>query len=343
MAGAWRGNNLSMGKRSTRTVAASAAVATGGALAAGKVVHDLVAERAERKHARRFRLEADETVREGITRIARGQLDLAIELLDGGGGRPEAIHEARKALKRIRAVLRVCREWLGEERYRQENTILRDAGRSLSGARDAQVLVETLDGLGEPLGHEVPDGTWSGFRDLLVAESVAQGKLDGREAANANVALALAGVRERVDTWPLPDDGGAERLTDGLERIYAKARRARRRAKRRTTLERLHELRKRTKDVWHAGQLLHPLSPKRTRKLRRRSHRLSDVLGDDHDLAVLLNRASAAPEAFGPGELELLHSLAERRRRGLERDALTRAKKLYRRKPRKLVRRLAPA
>lgn len=334
---------MCMAKRSARTVAASAAVAAGGALAAGKVVHDLVADRAERKRARRFRLEPGETAREGITRVARGQLDLAIELLDRrGGDRPEAIHQARKALKRVRAVLRLCREWLGEERFRAENTILRDAGRSLSGARDAQVLVETLDGLREPLGPELPDGTWSRFRDRLVAEAAAHEQPDGSDAY-ASVSLALAGVRDRVNVWPLPEDGGPERLASGLERVYAKARRARRRAERRTTPEKLHELRKRTKDLWYSGQLLNPLSPKRIRKLRRRSHRLSDVLGADHDLAVLLERAGEAPEAFGPGELELLRAQADRRRRVLERDALGRARKLFRRKPRKLMRRLAPA
>ena len=80
--------------------------------------------------------------------------------------------------------------------------------------------------------------------------------------------------------------------------------------------------------MWYSEQLLEPLSPKRVRKLRRRSHRLSDVLGDDHDLAVLLDRAEQLREAFGLGELKLLRALAERRRRTLEREALGHARKL---------------
>jgi CHAD domain-containing protein len=333
-----------MSKRSTRTVTASAAVAAGGALAAGKVVHDLVADRAERKRARRFRLEPGETARDGIARVARGQLDLAIELLDARhGDRSEAVHEARKALKRLRTVLRLCRDWLGEERFRQENTILRDAGRSLSGARDAQVLVETLDALRESLGQELPDGTWSAFRERLVADSDAHEAGNGSAEESRNAALALAGVRDRVEIWPLPEDGGPECLAEGFERVYAKARRARRRAARRPTSVRLHELRKRTKDVWYAGQLLDPLAQKWVRKLRRRSHRLSDALGDDHDLVVLVDRAEQLGDTFGPGELELLRALTERRRRALEREALERAGRLYRRKPHKLVRGLTPA
>jgi CHAD domain-containing protein len=237
-------------------------------------------------------------------------------------------------------VLRLCRQWLGEERFRQENTILRDAGRSLSGARDAQVLVETLDALRESPGEDLPDGVWSAFRVRLVSEADAQA---GGEDDADKVAIALAGVRDRVENWPIPDDAGAEALAQGFERVYAKARRAGRRAERKTTTERLHELRKRTKDVWHAGKLLDPLSPKRVGRLRRRAHRLSDALGDDHDLSVLLDRAEELAGTFGPGELELLRGAAARRRKALQRDALRRAHKLYRRKPRKLVRRLTPA
>jgi CHAD domain-containing protein len=324
-----------MAKRSRRTVAASAAAAAGGALAAGKVVHDLVADRNERKRSRRFRLEPDETPHQGIDRVARGQLGLAISLIEGHeGDGPGAIHDARKALKRERAVLRLCREWLGDERFRQENTILRDAGRSLSGARDAQVLIETLDGL---------PGTWSRFREELVAEARAFEEHDDEHDSRSNVVIALAGVRERVELWPLPDEGGPEGLASGLKRIYRKARDAGLEAAKHPNSENLHELRKRSKDVWYAAQLLGPISPKRVRKLRRRAHRLTDVLGQDHDLAVLLERAEATPASFGGGELKQLRALIARRRRGLRREALERAAKLYRRKPRKLLRRLGVA
>ena len=82
-------------------------------------------------------------------------------------------------------------------------------------------------------------------------------------------------------------------------------------------------------------------SPKRLKRIGREAHKLSDLLGDDHDLAVLLDRAHSQPELFTPGELELLVALAERRSDVLRRKALRRAKRLYRRKPRKLLRKIA--
>jgi CHAD domain-containing protein len=331
-----------MAKRNTRAVAASAAVAAGGALAAGKVVHDWASERAERKRARRFGLAPEETARAGIVRVGEGQLELAISLLDGReDDGPEAIHEARKTLKRVRAVLRLCRGSLGKDQFRQENTILRDAGRSLSGVRDAQVLVETLEGIREPLADELPDATWSGFGDALAADAKAHS--ENGASVNPDVVTALGGVRERVAVWPLPEEAVPEALATGLKRVYSKARDAWRQAEKQPTDENLHELRKRTKDVWHCGQLLSDVSRKRVRRLRRRAHKLADVLGEDHDLAVLLERADRMPETFGPGQHELLRAQVERRRRTLRRDAFERSAKLYRRKPRKLVRRLSPA
>src|SRR5438105_13788783 len=123
-----------------RAVAASAAVAAGGALAAGRIVRDRALERAELRNLRSYRVLPGERMADGVRRIARGQLDLAMELLEqsGTGDLSESIHAARTALRRLRALVRVARDALGEQTYRRENEIFRDAGRALSTVRDAQ-------------------------------------------------------------------------------------------------------------------------------------------------------------------------------------------------------------
>ena len=45
----------------------------------------------------------------------------------------ERVHIARKKFKQLRGMLRLIRYELGEDIYRRENTVLRDAGRPLSG------------------------------------------------------------------------------------------------------------------------------------------------------------------------------------------------------------------
>jgi CHAD domain-containing protein len=107
--------------------AAAGAVAAGGAAVAGKLVHDRRVRRAEIRRDRRYRLRAQEDAADGVRRIARGQTDLAVEHLDESSGDGAAIHEARKAFKRLRALVRLSRDALGDEVYRRENAAFRAA------------------------------------------------------------------------------------------------------------------------------------------------------------------------------------------------------------------------
>jgi CHAD domain-containing protein len=331
------------GDTTVRAVAASA-VAAGGALAAGKVVRERVTSRALRRRARRYRLEPGETPAEGLTRIARAQLDLTTGLLEHpprGDRGADAIHEARKALKRLRALLRVSRDAIGDERYRRENVLMRDAGRELSTARDARVLLETLDSLAKEFPDAVEDGTWSDLRKSL-ADSARDAAQSSREAT-AGVLSVLSDARADVESWQLPDHGGMKALAPGFGRIYRRGRQALRAAEADPSTENLHELRKRSKDLWHAAQLLRCASPNRMKKLARSAHRLADLLGDDHDLSVLLERARQRPEEVDRAQLEALRAVIERRRHELCSEAFARAERLYRRKPKRMLRRLALA
>src|ERR1700729_1894147 len=93
-----------------------------------------------------YRFEADEGVREAIVRCAREQLDDAVgELSEGIGEDPvRAVHSARKAVKKERSLLRLARGALPPKQRRRENSALRQAARGLSGAREADVMVETV-------------------------------------------------------------------------------------------------------------------------------------------------------------------------------------------------------
>ena len=90
-----------------------------------------------------FELNSDESLRKNIRRIARDQMDKALERLTGPheGSPDEAVHEARKSFKKIRAVLRLVRPVIDEESDREENTCFRNAGRPLTEVRDAKILI----------------------------------------------------------------------------------------------------------------------------------------------------------------------------------------------------------
>jgi DNA-binding response OmpR family regulator len=85
------------------------------------------------------------------------------------------------------------------------------------------------------------------------------------------------------------------------------------------------------------AQLLRPAAPKRMKQLARRAHALSDVVGEDHDLAVLRAAARERHATLAPGELALLERLIARRRRRLQRKALAQGRRVYARKPAQLA------
>jgi CHAD domain-containing protein len=324
--------------------AAAGAVAAAGGAAAFVVKHtrERKSRRGETERARAFRLRRGEDTGDGVRRVARGQLDLAGERLEAGTGMrgdlDAAVHETRKAFKRLRALVRLSRDALGDEAYRRENTIFRDAGRRLSGARDAAVLVQTLDGLTTRYRDELGDGAFTGLRAALAseAEAASSALADDRSAVD-RVQGTLEAARRRVGGWPLPDDGGPATLTPGFERIYRRGRRALKAARKEPDTETLHELRKRAKDLWHAAQVLRPAAPKAMKRLARGAHALSDVVGEDHDLAVLRAAVRERHATLAPGELALLERLIARRRARLQRRALARGQRVYARKPAELA------
>jgi CHAD domain-containing protein len=323
--------------------AAGAVAAAGGAAAfVVKRTRERRSRRGETERARAFRLRRGEDTGDGVRRVARGQLDLAGERLEAGTGMrgdlDAAVHETRKAFKRLRALVRLSRDALGDEAYRRENTIFRDAGRRLSGARDAAVLVQTLDGLTTRYRDELGDGAFTGLRAALASEAeAASSALADDHSAVDRVQGTLEAARRRVGGWPLPEDGGPATLAPGFERIYRRGRRALKAARKEPDTETLHELRKRAKDLWHAAQVLRPAAPKAMKRLARGAHALSDVVGEDHDLAVLRAAVRERHATLAPGELALLERLIARRRARLQRRALARGQRVYARKPAELA------
>jgi CHAD domain-containing protein len=321
--------------------AAAAAVVTGAAAVGGKMAKDKLSASRRRDAARAYRLGGGEFVPDGMRRIARGQLDAGIEELEGQPNRKldEAVHETRKRLKRLRASLRLERFALGDETYQRENATLRDLGKRLSAPRDAMVLIETLDTLSERFGDELPPDQTGPLRDRLEQRHKrAVAKLRRDRATLDGVRSQLEEARVRSASWKY-DTEGFEALRPGLQRIYRRGRRSMRAAADEPIDEHLHEWRKRAKDLWHALQILRPADPKRMKARARRAHRLSDLLGDDHDLAVL--REHVAKTAF-PAEQEAtrtaLLSQIDRRRARLQREAFKLGARVYGRRPKSFAR-----
>lgn len=283
-----------------------------------------------------YRLLQQEGVGEAAPRIATEQVELALEgLRDPDADRDEAIHDARKRLKQTRAVLRLVQMGLDEQTYQRDNVTLRDAGRLLSNARDAWVRVETLDRLIDHFRHLLGPGAYATTRAQLLEEYRA---IVGGEVPAAALD-ALEEARLRIRAWAPSGDG---LLAKGLEHTYRRGRDALRAAERETTTEQLHEWRKRVKDLSYQLRLVVPAWPGHLGALAEEAHRLSDLLGDDHDLGLFEDEVLDRTSLFDtPAGRDILADLVAQRRAELQTTALRLGGLLYVEKPKAFACRLA--
>ena len=309
---------------------AAAAVAGAAVVAAGAAAGTKVAR--GRKARRSYRVLPDETLPEGLRRAALGRIDNALDELTGktDHGPDEAVHEARKDMKKLRALLRLVRSELGDELYRSENETFRDAARELSDVRDAQVMIATLDGLHSREPKKLPRAVVTALRaELVKRRGALEADTGGRQDAAKRAIEVLREARGRVADWPLESDS-FELVEPGLRRAYRRGRRSFRAAAGEPSVENFHEWRKRVKDLWYHQQLLELVNPELMEPAADGTHHLSTLLGDDHDLAVL---DEAVDELAPPEAHWALHRATARRRAELQADAFKLGRRIYADKP----------
>ena len=288
-----------------------------------------------------FKLKKNESAGAGIRRVAREEIDDALELLEKRDSDPdETVHELRKHFKKIRAIARLVRDELGEETYRRDNEAVRGLGRRLAPARDASVRVSALDHLRSTYEKEFPADGIAPIRKRLDSRlRAAVGRLRRGSTLSA-IRRELDDLRGRVRTWPLPQEGFAC-LEPGLRRVYRQGRRAEAEAYSSRTDEAFHEWRKRAKDLRYHVELLEPIWAEVMEDLEKTLHELTDHLGDDHDFAELRRVLTTSPRLTqGEKGVTTVIELIDRRRSELQAKARPVGARIYPEKPRAFSRRM---
>lgn len=278
----------------------------------------------------------------GIKRIADEQIESSIYKLTRSikANRAEAIHSARKHFKKLRALMRLVRDDVGQEAYKQENVCFRDAGRELSAIRDAEARIETLDDLIDHYQNAMAPDQFEGIRQVLVDAYETARKTEGPSKQTlAAIVVTLEAAQARIQAWGLHDDW--EALRKGVHRVYKRGYKDFFRVCEQPTSENLHEWRKRVKYLWYHLRVLTPMGPQTLKVMRQEAKILSDLLGDDHDLAVLRAFIADDPEAFAnDDQLGVLLALIQRRQIELQTQVRFLGQRLYAEKPKAFTARM---
>lgn len=273
-----------------------------------------------------YRLKPDQSFDAGVRRIGVEQIDRALTHLQGGDDQGDPIHETRKALKRLRALLRLVRPGLSSHDYKTENARYRDIGRLLAGARDSQVLLETVDKFAAMSAGRTKSA-FAAARSRLAGKAAADGASDRDEA----IALAIEGlVAGRAVMAEISfKDAEFDVAIEGMARTYRQAARAFARAYEEPDGETLHEWRKFVQHHWRQMALLSAAWPEMAQARVAAAKEISNMLGEDHDIEVMLAAldAKSARQADGAsrngkaslsaGQQKLAHACAMERQAGL--------------------------
>lgn len=283
-----------------------------------------------------YRIEPREPIPDAIRRIALEELDGAIaDLTEGTPDLDHRVHEARKHLKRLRALLELARGCVKASRLEHEKRAVRSAARSLAGVRGEAALVESFEALQARFDGELDTAASARIRERL--GSTGQPRPDAA-AALGPARVALTEVRARLVELAI-EGTGFDALEPGFCKTYERARKAFRWARKHPEADQLHRFRTPEKRHFYQVQLLEPMWPEVLHAQRKELSRLGDWLGDHHDLSLL------GPELRDRGlsadDLGAIEPLIWRRSQELEREVFDLGSRLVAESPRALCRRFA--
>ena len=242
------------------------------------------------KCAMAYRIKNSARLLEAGSRIYKEQVRHLYRDIENAPNDPdEALHEVRKRLKKIRALLKLYRYL--RPVAREENRFFRDLGRRLSDLRDAKAKLELLYALERESGK---DPGASGLRpvreklEVLHREQTA----DGRRILKAleETWRAIRKFEQEQAPWESPAEDDMALLTSGLKRYYKRNQKAHRAcfSKGKPNPEAdFHDYRKQAKTLYLQLQILENGWPKIMKAYRIEWQRQATLLGDDHDITIM--------------------------------------------------------
>jgi hypothetical protein len=224
--------------------------------------------------------------------------------------------------------------------FAENEARVKTIARSLSGPRDAQAMLETACELEEHDAAAKVATVAAALRGHLQAKCTeAERGLDG-PGTNQLRKLLKEAKASFAELTLEPDTFAVVAAT--LETDYRKARRAFARAYRLDEDEEYHEWRKYVQRHWRQLSLVAPSWPRAIRPHVVLARKLSEVLGDDHDLSVLAGIVMMQGDELGTADaVEAYLSLCRTRQIELRRSAHDLGARLLAEKPGSLARRIS--
>jgi CHAD domain-containing protein len=282
-----------------------------------------------------YRFKLKESLSRGVRRVGSEQFELAEGHLRNAADPVSSIHETRKCIKRLRALLRLVRAAIGEKPYQHENRELQQIGHLLSPARDSEVMRQTLAKLEIRLSGNrriIADRLREHLDQTAPRES---GEIHGK-------VLSSLGRAKRRFAQIKVQNGGFDVLEAGLHATYRKGRRALVQVQTEPDDEAFHDLRKSVQQHWRQMLLVSRAWPDMCRSRASAARDIAQILGEEHDHAVLAAYADTQRNnGLASEEIDIIHQDCRARQLELRNLALPMARRLFAERPRRFAHQMA--
>jgi CHAD domain-containing protein len=245
-----------------------------------------------------------------------------------------AVHGARKALRRGRAVLAMVAGALPKGERRAVRTALQEARRSLSTARDHAVAPETLSHI------ELSEEDRATARRVLdnAAESIpATAELKQLLAEAATRAAAQAEALEAA----LPQELAWKVVVDGIKGVYDEARVARRRSKKSKAW--FHTWRRRSKELVYQLELIAEHAGQRLGAIHDELEGITNTQSAAVDLIMLREFIATYAQGIPGDAIDHLRDAIDTQLEELKASARDAGRDAYSQRPKKFAKRLVKA
>lgn len=279
-----------------------------------------------------YQLDPAMPVSEALRSVALGELELAHGSLATEPNRHTGVHSARKCFKRLRSLLLLARPGMPEPVFANLTARVARIGKGLAAARDSQALLDALDKLERNTEPGLGEGPMQSVRGWLHKR---------RQAAEQNLEQTTASeaMRMLLEIRPgfaglavYPDDFTP--LSKGIERCYRATRKHFKAVFDSDDAEEMHEWRKGVQHHWRQMQLLTPCWPSELAARADASRALSQLLGEDHDIAMLMHLVETPTMTFGsPEDTAAFMKRCRKRHKALRKEAKIKGKRLFVEKP----------
>jgi CHAD domain-containing protein len=286
-----------------------------------------------------YRLSAGKPLQEAVPAIAADQLDAAIARLKSAGHDHTAVHTARKHFKRARALLGLVAPAARGNKIKASQKLIASAARMLASSRDAQVAIAAAEALTKDFGAGRNARTFSDLTSFLVAR---RDRVE-EKLSHAGLEPVLKNLEKAKRSLSRLDLRGIK-MGDLLESACATYRQGRHSMKDALDTgagEAVHDWRKLAQRHWRHMLLLKDAWPKEAKARIALARRLSGILGQHNDLAVMREIILTNRIVFrSPDDVKMLCGCIDKKQTQLLSEAASQGERLYAEKPKAFGKRL---